>query len=305
MFSFSRSSLTICMFLRLNKSFKSTLNSLKPLNRLSDVAPVLNCPLTGLSRGRLPSLPGAQRLLTGLSRGRLPSLPGAQRLLTGLSRGRLPSLPGAQRLLTGLSRVRLPPLPGAQRLLTGLSRVRLPPLPGAQRLLTGLSRSRLPPLPGAQRLLTGLSRVRLPPLPGAQREIRRSLSRNRNGEMPKKQKAQVKGQPAAGGAAQEGASGPVARDKSGAVTITVHAKPGSKHSAITEVSAEAVGVAIAAPPTDGEANTELVRFLAQVLELKKSHISLDKGSRSRDKLIRVDSSLSPEEVLRRLRQAAG
>ncbi|XP_034721443.1 UPF0235 protein C15orf40 homolog, partial [Etheostoma cragini] len=113
--------------------------------------------------------------------------------------------------------------------------------------------------------------------------------------MPPKKKAQVKGPPGARGAAascpvggdqsgasspvggdQSGASSPVGGDQSGAVTITVHAKPGSKHSAITEVSAEAVGVAIAAPPTDGEANTELIRFLAQVLDLKKSRISLDK-----------------------------
>ncbi|XP_041651970.1 UPF0235 protein C15orf40 homolog [Cheilinus undulatus] len=130
----------------------------------------------------------------------------------------------------------------------------------------------------------------------------RSYSKDR--KMPKKDK-QVKKQPADVGAAPTEASSPVTRDKSGAVTITVHAKPGSKHSSITGVSAEAVGVAIAAPPTDGEANTELIRYLAEVLELKKSHISLDKGSRSRDKLIRVDSSLSVEEVLQRLRQAAG
>uniref|UniRef100_A0A3P9Q714 Chromosome LG6 open reading frame, human C15orf40 n=1 Tax=Poecilia reticulata TaxID=8081 RepID=A0A3P9Q714_POERE len=99
-------------------------------------------------------------------------------------------------------------------------------------------------------------------------------------------------------------SGPVTRDKTGSVSITVHAKPGSKHSSITDVSSQAVGVSIAAPPTDGEANTELVRYLAEVLELKKSQISLDKGSRSRDKVIKVDSSLDPEEVLKRLRQAA-
>ncbi|XP_071398288.1 UPF0235 protein C15orf40 homolog [Centroberyx affinis] len=123
-------------------------------------------------------------------------------------------------------------------------------------------------------------------------------------QMPKKDKA-VKGQVPSGGPAVVEASGPVARDKSGAVTITVHVKPGSKHNGITDVSAEAVGVAVAAPPTDGEANAELVRYLADVLDLKKSHVVLDKGSRSRDKLIRLDSSLSPEEVLRRLRQAAG
>ncbi|XP_061578667.1 UPF0235 protein C15orf40 homolog isoform X1 [Cololabis saira] len=123
--------------------------------------------------------------------------------------------------------------------------------------------------------------------------------------MPKKKVAKGQSTAPAGGAADTHTSGPVTRDKNGAVTITVHAKPGSKHSSITDVSAEAVGIAIAAPPTDGEANAELIRYLAEALELKKSHISLDKGSRSRDKLIKVDSSLSPEEVLRRLRQAAG
>ncbi|KAM9352543.1 UPF0235 protein C15orf40 homolog [Symphorus nematophorus] len=155
------------------------------------------------------------------------------------------------------------------------------------------------PVPVPGRRFTELRCFRSGPSPPA-RGAHRSSSTYR--QMPKKEKT-VKGRPAGGGAAE--ASCPVSRDKSGAVTIAVHAKPGSKHSAITEVSAEAVGVAIAAPPTDGEANAELVRYLAEVLELKKSHVSLDKGSRSRDKLIRVDSSLSPEEVLRRLRQAAG
>uniref|UniRef100_A0A8D3B8E0 Uncharacterized protein n=1 Tax=Scophthalmus maximus TaxID=52904 RepID=A0A8D3B8E0_SCOMX len=94
-----------------------------------------------------------------------------------------------------------------------------------------------------------------------------------NTQMPKKQKT-VKGQQ--GGAAEPEPSGPVVRDRSGAVTIVVHAKPGAKHSDVTDVSSEAVGVSIAAPPTDGEANTELIRFLAQVLDLKKSRVSLDK-----------------------------
>ncbi|CAL8360272.1 unnamed protein product [Lota lota] len=97
---------------------------------------------------------------------------------------------------------------------------------------------------------------------------------------------------------------PVTRDKTGAVTVSVHAKPGSKQNAITDVSAEAVGVAIAAAPTDGEANAELLRYLAQVLQLKKSQVTLDKGSRSRNKIVTVGTSLSPEEVLDRLRQAA-
>ncbi|XP_072242818.1 UPF0235 protein C15orf40 homolog [Leuresthes tenuis] len=153
------------------------------------------------------------------------------------------------------------------------------------------------PVPSSR--LAALSRSSLPPPPGTSR-----FSRIR--QMPKKEKA-GKGPPvaAAGGAAETPTSGPVAQDRSGAVTITVRAKPGAKHSGITDVSSEAVGVSIAAPPADGEANAELIRYLAEVLDLKKTHVSLEKGSRSKDKLIRVDSSLSPEEVLKRLRQAAG
>ena len=37
-----------------------------------------------------------------------------------------------------------------------------------------------------------------------------------------------------------------------------------------------MGVSIAAPPTDGEANAELIRYLAEVLDLKKTHVSLEK-----------------------------
>lgn len=96
-------------------------------------------------------------------------------------------------------------------------------------------------------------------------------------------------------------TGPVSRNKSGGVSIAVHAKPGSKQNAITDVSSEAVGVAIAAPPTDGEANAELVRYLSKVLNLRKSDISLDKGSRSREKVINLCGTLSPEEVLEKLR----
>lgn len=42
------------------------------------------------------------------------------------------------------------------------------------------------------------------------------------------------------------------------------------------MTAEAVGVAVAAPPSDGEANAELCRYLSKVLEVKKSEVILEK-----------------------------
>ncbi|XP_030045473.1 UPF0235 protein C15orf40 homolog isoform X2 [Microcaecilia unicolor] len=92
------------------------------------------------------------------------------------------------------------------------------------------------------------------------------------------------------------ASGPVGIDKNGCVTIAIHAKP--------DVTAEAVGVAIAAPPSDGEANAELCRYLSKVLELKKSEIVLDKGGKSRDKVVKLLVSSTPEAVLEKLKKEA-
>ncbi|XP_038669465.1 UPF0235 protein C15orf40 homolog [Scyliorhinus canicula] len=98
--------------------------------------------------------------------------------------------------------------------------------------------------------------------------------------------------------------GPVKFDKDGSVLVVIHAKPGAKQNAVTDVSEGAVGVAIAAPPTDGEANAELVRYLAKVLGLKKSEVILDKGCRSREKVVKILASFTLEEVQEILQSAA-
>ncbi|XP_014211508.1 UPF0235 protein C15orf40 homolog [Copidosoma floridanum] len=97
--------------------------------------------------------------------------------------------------------------------------------------------------------------------------------------------------------------GPIGTDKSGNVTIKVQAKPGAKQNNITDFSDEAVGVAISAPPQEGEANAELVKYLASVLSVRKSDVSLDRGSRSRHKVVLVSGS-SVEKVTEKLKAAA-
>lgn len=42
------------------------------------------------------------------------------------------------------------------------------------------------------------------------------------------------------------------------------------------VTPEGVAVQIAAPPVEGEANTELVKYIASVLGVRKSDVSLEK-----------------------------
>uniref|UniRef100_A0A182MIK4 Uncharacterized protein n=1 Tax=Anopheles culicifacies TaxID=139723 RepID=A0A182MIK4_9DIPT len=103
-------------------------------------------------------------------------------------------------------------------------------------------------------------------------------------------------------------NGPVLIDaKTGNLIVKILAKPGAKTSGITDVSDEGIGCQIAAPPIDGEANTELIKYLSKLLDLRKSDISLDRGSKSRQKTIVLDKDScrhSPEQLLAIFRNEA-
>lgn len=99
-------------------------------------------------------------------------------------------------------------------------------------------------------------------------------------------------------------TGPVILNKDGNVVIKIQAKPGAKCNNITDISDEAVGIAISAPPMEGEANAELVKYLASIFELRKSDVSLDRGSRSRQKTVTV-SGITTDQVLAKLKREMG
>ncbi|KAL4502301.1 hypothetical protein ABPG72_011888 [Tetrahymena utriculariae] len=79
-------------------------------------------------------------------------------------------------------------------------------------------------------------------------------------------------------------------EKGGKFFILIHAKPNSKISQISGISDDGVDINIAAPPKDGEANAELIDYISQVLGVKKSSLSLDKGGKSRNKLMEISDS---------------
>jgi uncharacterized protein (TIGR00251 family) len=62
-------------------------------------------------------------------------------------------------------------------------------------------------------------------------------------------------------------------------------------------------IALAAPPVDGEANTELIRLLADTLGCGKSAIEIVTGAASRSKLVAiVGLRLTSAELLAKLGQ---
>ena len=69
------------------------------------------------------------------------------------------------------------------------------------------------------------------------------------------------------------------------VTVKVH--PRAKRSAVTGRFGEAWKLDLAAPPVDGKANEECVRFLAELAGVARSRVRIVAGATSRVKTVEV------------------
>lgn len=76
----------------------------------------------------------------------------------------------------------------------------------------------------------------------------------------------------------------------GRITLTLHIQPGAKKTEFAGLHGDALKIRLAAPPVDGKANEALVRFLAEVLHLPKSAVTLKSGQSSRRKLLEVSGT---------------
>ena len=83
------------------------------------------------------------------------------------------------------------------------------------------------------------------------------------------------------------------------VKISVRVYPGAPRSEVAGFVDGVFQVRVAAPPTKGKANRELVAFLGKLLGIGKSRIEITRGHTARNKLIAI-SGLSQEKIVRRL-----
>ena len=81
--------------------------------------------------------------------------------------------------------------------------------------------------------------------------------------------------------------------------ISVHVNPNARQNKVVGFQDGLLKVMIAAPPTRGKANQELLRFLSDLLRISKSNFSIEKGATSKKKIVAI-SGLSQNEVLRLL-----
>jgi uncharacterized protein (TIGR00251 family) len=85
----------------------------------------------------------------------------------------------------------------------------------------------------------------------------------------------------------------------GGAGLAVWAVPGAAHSEIVGHTGDYLRVRLSAPPVEGRANKELVRFLAERLGVRQADVRIASGASGRRKRVVVDG-LTPADVAQRL-----
>jgi uncharacterized protein (TIGR00251 family) len=79
-------------------------------------------------------------------------------------------------------------------------------------------------------------------------------------------------------------------EKDGAATFRIRVQPRASRTEVAGEHAGAIKLRVIAPPVDGKANEECIRFLARLLEVPPRAIEIVSGDSSRDKVIRVHAT---------------
>jgi uncharacterized protein (TIGR00251 family) len=83
------------------------------------------------------------------------------------------------------------------------------------------------------------------------------------------------------------------------VTFAVKVHPRARRNAITGEIGDALKLSLTAAPVEGRANEACIEFLANLLKVARSSVTIASGQTSRSKIVHV-TGISAEEVRRRL-----
>lgn len=89
------------------------------------------------------------------------------------------------------------------------------------------------------------------------------------------------------------------RETAAGVTLSVRLQPKASKTAVVGEMEGALKLAVTAPPVDGRANEACVRFLAELLKVARSSVTIAAGASSRNKVIRIDG-VTADQVRSRL-----
>jgi len=88
-------------------------------------------------------------------------------------------------------------------------------------------------------------------------------------------------------------------DNPDGATFAIKVHPRARKNAITGELGGALKLSLTAPPVEGRANEACIEFLANLLKVPRSSVTIASGQSSRRKVIRV-SGVSADEVQTRL-----
>ncbi len=82
------------------------------------------------------------------------------------------------------------------------------------------------------------------------------------------------------------------------VLLRVRVQPRASRSEVVGLHGDTVRIRLSAPPVDGQANDELIRFLSQQLEVPRSSVRLVSGHGSRSKTVSINGARLEEVTAR-------
>lgn len=82
--------------------------------------------------------------------------------------------------------------------------------------------------------------------------------------------------------------------------IAVKVHPHAKRSAVAGRLGDAWKLHLAAPPVEGKANEELIRFLSDCFHIPRSRVRILTGASSRTKIVEIEGLSQPEAESRLL-----
>ena len=86
----------------------------------------------------------------------------------------------------------------------------------------------------------------------------------------------------------------------GGAALAIRVTPRARRNEVAEVMEDGtIRIRLTAPPVEGKANRELIKFLSKILDVPSSYISIVAGETGRDKLVSV-LNIPPAEVQRRI-----
>jgi hypothetical protein len=83
------------------------------------------------------------------------------------------------------------------------------------------------------------------------------------------------------------------------VVLHLHIQPRASRDRVVGLHGEALKIALTAPPVEGAANAALFTFLATLLQVPRTSVSLVSGEKSREKRVLV-RTIRPAQIIKQI-----